>query len=69
MTLCPYCNKRPKLKKTCGHPECQHKRELEYGRKYFDTFLRKTERRVSPSIERVKRQALDLSTRRVVPKA
>lgn len=49
MTLCPYCKTNPKLKgrKTCGAPECQHKRELEYGRKYFDTYVRKTQRRIS----------------------
>jgi hypothetical protein len=63
MSLCPYCNKRPKIKKTCGHPECQHKRELQYGRKYFDTFLRKTDRRVSLPIVRVKQQSSELAAR------
>ena len=63
MRLCPYCNKRPKIKKTCGAPECQHQRELEYGRKYFDKFLRKTERRQSVSIERVQNQSAVLATK------
>jgi len=61
--LCPYCNKRPKIKETCGVPECQHKRKLEQGRKYFDEFLRKTDRRVSVSITRVKQQATELAIR------
>lgn len=58
MALCSYCKIRPKLKgrETCGVPECQHKRKLEQGRKYFDEFLRKTDRRVSVSITRVKQR-------------
>lgn len=65
MSLCPYCKIRPKLKgrKTCAVSECQHKRELEYGRKYFDKFIRKTDRRVSVSITRVKQQATELAVR------
>jgi len=65
MALCPHCKIRPKLKgrKTCGVPECRHKRELEYSRKYFDTFIRKTDRKVSVSITRVKQQATELAVR------
>jgi hypothetical protein len=65
MSLCPYCKIRPKLKgkKTCGVPECQHKRELEYSRKYFDKFIRKTDRRVSVSIVRIHQQAAELAVR------
>ncbi len=62
--LCPYCNKRPKIRKTCGHPECQHKRNLEYGSKYFDTFIRKTDRRISPSIIKIRHQSMELTERR-----
>jgi hypothetical protein len=48
MSLCPYCKNRPKLKgrKTCGAPECQYKRHLETVQKYFNTYIRKTPRRV-----------------------
>jgi len=65
MPLCPYCKIRPKLKgrHTCGTPECQHKRKLARGRKYFDEFLRKTERRVSVSITRIERQSAELAAR------
>jgi len=63
MALCPYCNKRPKLKKTCGHPECQYKHHQQHHRAYFDKYYRKTDRRVSVSIARVKQQAAELATR------
>ena len=43
---CPYCGVRPKIKKTCGHPECQHKHHIAQERIYFDKNLRKTERRI-----------------------
>jgi len=42
--LCPYCGKRPNIRKTCGHPECQYKNKIKTGRRYFDTYLRKTNR-------------------------
>jgi hypothetical protein len=61
--LCPYCNKRPKIKKTCEHPECQYKHRIAYRRKYFEEFERKTPRRVSVSITRVKQQAAELAVR------
>ena len=60
---CPYCNKRKKIKKTCGHPECQYKHRISYRRSYFEEFERKTNRRVSVSIIRVKEQAAELSVR------
>ena len=65
MPLCSYCKIRPRLKgkHTCGTPECQHKRKIAQGRKYFDEFLRKTDRRVSISITRIKQQSLDLANR------
>lgn len=61
MALCPYCKKRPLIKKTCGLPECQvaHKRMI--NRFYFDKFIRKTDRRVSPSILRVNQQSAELA--------
>ena len=43
---CPYCGVKPKIRKTCGHPECQYKHHIAQERKYYDKFLRKTERRV-----------------------
>ncbi len=63
MALCPYCNKRPKLKKTCGHPECQHKHHNKQQREYFDRYYRKTDRKVSVSITRIKQQAAELAVR------
>jgi hypothetical protein len=62
-SLCPYCNKRKKIKKTCGHPECQHKHHYQLQKASFDKFYRKTDRRVSPSIIHVKQQASQLAGR------
>lgn len=31
--LCPYCNKRPILRATCGHFQCQFKRHVLQMRK------------------------------------
>jgi len=63
MSLCPYCNKRPKIKKTCGDPECQYKHHNKHQYKYFDKFNRKTERKVSPSISKVRQQSEELVLR------
>ncbi len=63
MALCPYCNKRPKLKKTCGHPDCQHKHYIAMRRQYFERFERKTDRRVSPSILRIRQQGQEVAAR------
>lgn len=65
MSLCPHCKIRPKLKgkKTCGVPECQHARYIVSRRKYFDKFERKTDRRVSPSISKVRQQSEELVLR------
>lgn len=60
--ICPYCNERPKIKETCGEPECQHARKLEQGRKYFNKFIRKTDRRVS-SVFGEKNHSVELATR------
>jgi len=43
---CPYCKVRPKRRKTCGAPECQHRYHVEQERKYYDKYLRKTGRRI-----------------------
>jgi len=56
--LCPYCKKRQKIKKTCGHPECQYKHHYKSHKAYFDKYYRKTDRRVSISIVRIRQQAL-----------
>jgi hypothetical protein len=61
--LCPYCKIRPKKKATCEEPECQHKHRIGYRRKYFDKFERKTPRRVSVSIVRVRQQSVELAAR------
>jgi len=47
--ICPYCKIRPKKRKTCGHPECQHQHHIAQERKYFDKYLRKTDRRITCS--------------------
>jgi hypothetical protein len=61
--LCPYCNKRSKIRKTCGHPECQYKHHREHHRENFNKFYRKTDRRVSPSILKIKQQAKEVALR------
>jgi hypothetical protein len=63
MMLCPYCKIRPKFKATCKDPVCQHKHRLAYRRKYFERFERKTGRRISVSITRIKQQAEILATK------
>ncbi len=33
--LCPYCNKRPKVRETCTDPDCQVKRKNEQNRRWW----------------------------------
>ena len=36
--LCPYCNKRPRKKETCGDPECQVKHNRKLNKKWYQDF-------------------------------
>lgn len=36
--ICPYCEKRPKIKKTCGSKKCQIKQRKDWNRVYWKKF-------------------------------
>lgn len=40
--LCPYCNKRVKIRKTCFALVCQMKHQKKLVRDNFNTYIRKT---------------------------